>query len=124
MTDSDAVTTKQKESIATADAQVLPQLLARLPVGSRTVLELIRTSAADSRPPEPTWVNLSVAELTVDASASGDALLAYLPSARPAEIRVVTPLLAGVFQSMFSSNSSKKSWVAFAPLPSWASSSR
>ena len=82
------------ESIATADVQVLPQLLEKLPARQGAVLELIRAGMADVRAPDSRWVNLSVAELTADPAAASEALVEYLSTARPAEIRIIVPALA------------------------------
>ncbi|MBA3484000.1 MAG: SUMF1/EgtB/PvdO family nonheme iron enzyme [Pirellulales bacterium] len=81
------------DSIATADAQALPQLLVRLNLHS-DALPLIRQQLDAATPEDATWVNLSVAELTTDPAATGRALLSYLPSARPAELPAIVQALA------------------------------
>jgi hypothetical protein len=83
------------QSIATADEQVLPQLLDRLRRDEPAVLTLIRESLAEAKPTDPRWVNLAIAELIADSDASVGNLLAYLPTARPTEISLLTNVLAG-----------------------------
>ena len=80
------------DSIATADSQALLQLLETLTM-HRGALPLIRTELDAATPKETKWINLSVAELVADPTAPGDALLSYLPSARPAEIPAIVQAL-------------------------------
>src|SRR5262249_23588923 len=80
-------------SIATPDSQSLPQLLGRVPSQQPVVLPLIRAALSESKAGETRWVNLTVAELTADPSASGDALLKYLPSASPGEVPAIVGVL-------------------------------
>ena len=80
-------------SIATADAQALPQLLDRLPQND-LALEAVRRRLAVAAAPDATWVNLAIAELAANPDASPSRLLAYLPIARPMEIRPIVGVLA------------------------------
>ncbi|HEY4234174.1 MAG TPA: serine/threonine-protein kinase, partial [Lacipirellulaceae bacterium] len=82
------------ESIATADAQAVPQLLDKLSPRPEIFRTMIREARAASAPPDAKWVNLSVAELTADSTASESGLIKYLPIARPAEIALVVQVLA------------------------------
>jgi formylglycine-generating enzyme required for sulfatase activity/tRNA A-37 threonylcarbamoyl transferase component Bud32 len=82
------------ESIAAADPQVLPELLGRLPSQQPMALSQIRAALTAVVPADTKWVNLSVAELEADPGASPKPLLAYLPTARPAEVSLIVPRLA------------------------------
>ena len=82
------------DSIATSDAQALPELLARLAHGQTRALPLVRAELAAAAPREPKWVNLSVAALAADPATPGDALLDYLAIARPPEIAAIVKVLA------------------------------
>ncbi len=81
------------DSIATADTQSMPQLLGRVSVDRNAVLQLIRSALSASTPGEPTWVHLSVANLTADPGASGEPLLGYLPRAHVSEVPVIVAAL-------------------------------
>jgi serine/threonine protein kinase/formylglycine-generating enzyme required for sulfatase activity len=82
------------DSIATADSQALPQLLGKIPSQQRFALPLVRAELSESKAGEPRWVNLTIAELTADHSASGEDLLKYLPTARPGEVPSIVEVLA------------------------------
>jgi serine/threonine protein kinase/formylglycine-generating enzyme required for sulfatase activity len=82
------------DAIATADANSLPQLLARLPDDRQNSLVVVRERLQGAAPHEPQWVNLNVGQLAADAEASGATLLAYLPAARPSEIPAIVQVLS------------------------------
>jgi formylglycine-generating enzyme required for sulfatase activity len=73
-------------SAATADPHALPQLLAKISSQQKQVLPLIRAELATATSGESKWVNLSLAQLAADPSATGEPLLAYLPAARLTEL--------------------------------------
>ena len=89
------------ESIATADAQALPQLLTRLPEQRTTILPLLRAELAATPPEQTKWVNLSVAVLAADRTEPADALLKYLAKARSGEISIIVPILGARSEELF-----------------------
>jgi formylglycine-generating enzyme required for sulfatase activity len=88
------------DSIATADAQSIPQLLARVSVDHRAILPLIRNDLSISAPGEAKWVNLLVANLMADPAADGEPLLDYLPRAHPTEVPVIVVALSPRSQAL------------------------
>jgi len=83
------------ESIAMADVQVLPQLLDRLSPNDGEMVSLVRKALASTSTGDAAWVNLSLAGVTLNptSSTTAAALLAYLPEARPSEIRLLVSVL-------------------------------
>lgn len=82
------------DAVATADSQTLPRLLDRLTVDADRTLPLVqsRLNQLDAR--DDNWLNLALAELTVDPQAPTGQLLVYLPEARPAEVGPIATALA------------------------------
>ncbi len=79
-------------AIVTADLQALPRLLERLDA-NHAALPLLSRELETTAPPDRKWVNLSIAVVATDASASGSELLSYLPIARPSELSILVQVL-------------------------------
>jgi formylglycine-generating enzyme required for sulfatase activity len=83
------------DAISTADVNALPQLLRGVSERNELTLPLLRKKKQAAAAREPSWVNLSIAELTADPKAPAEPLLEYLPSAQPAE---VAPIISALKQ--------------------------
>ena len=90
------------DSVATTDQQSLPQLLEKITAQSDRTLPLIRAALTSASPGEPTWVNLSVAELAADPAAEGNDLLTYLPDARVGEVPAIVDALVSRAENLSS----------------------
>jgi formylglycine-generating enzyme required for sulfatase activity len=84
------------DSIASADLRALPTMLGSLSArgDDSNTRQLIRASLANLHPPDPRWVNLCLAASALGSGPAGDALLDYLPQARPGELSLLVSRLA------------------------------
>jgi hypothetical protein len=82
------------EALATADTQSVPKLLEQSAVAADRIRPLIAAQLGQARVFDGEWLNLSIAELTLDRDAPFGQLLAYLPEARPAELAAIVNVLA------------------------------
>lgn len=82
------------ETITTADSRALPRLVDRAEAEKDAVLPLVKQKLQSVAETNQEWFNLQVADMSVDPSATGAELFAYLPSATPGQIDLLVSTLA------------------------------